>query len=228
MLVRPVRSGSSSLCMAYVHSWRRSRGTDTVSLYVQVLISMPFPDDAVLRGDLPKVITPDVALVLCARLATFDVRHHIDRHWFPPQHHGVAIGQTAKIVMDGVFDMLPEDLAIPVQLHERAASPTKRDRAFARPASHQEAPIVEEIAIGPRTVEQRPVVHNATLHVDEIGARACHRGEQRIAVMSLVGLIHGQAQCWCHSSMPLVIWGGLERDSLWHLHSIFNRIDTES
>src|SRR5215813_6826310 len=42
-------------------------GTDTVSLYVQVLIAMPFPDDAVLWGDLPKVIAPDVALVLCVR-----------------------------------------------------------------------------------------------------------------------------------------------------------------
>src|SRR5262249_47664401 len=129
-------------------------GTDTVSLYVQVLIAMPFPDDAVLWGDLPKVIAPDVALVLCVRLATFDVRHHIGRYWFPPQHHGVAIGQPAKIVMHGVLDMLPKDLPIPVQFHERASISTKRDGAFAHPASHQEAPIVEEIAIGPRTVGQ--------------------------------------------------------------------------
>jgi len=71
-------------------------GTDPVGLHIQVLIAVPFPDDAVLRGSLPEVIAPDVALVLCARLAAFDVRHHVGGHWFPPQHHGVAIGQTTK------------------------------------------------------------------------------------------------------------------------------------
>src|SRR5712691_849309 len=54
-------------------------GTDTVSLYLQVLIAVPFPNDAVLRGNLPEVIAPDVALMLSAWLATFDVRHHVGR-----------------------------------------------------------------------------------------------------------------------------------------------------
>ena len=166
-------------------------GTDTVSLYIQVLIAMPFPDDTVLRRDLPEVIAPDVALVLCARLAAFDVRHHVSRHGFPPQYHGVAIGQTAKVMMHGVFAMLPEDLAIPVQLHERASGPAKRDWTFAGPARHQEVPIVEEIAIGPWAIGQCPVLHDATLHIDEIGAGARHRGEQRIAVVGLIGVIDG-------------------------------------
>jgi hypothetical protein len=48
-------------------------GTDSIGFYIQVLIAMPFPDDALIRRDLPEVIAPDVALVLCAQLATFDV-----------------------------------------------------------------------------------------------------------------------------------------------------------
>src|SRR5882724_9312699 len=67
-------------------------GTAPVSLHIQVLIAMPFPDDTVIRADLPEVIAPDVALVLCAWLATFNMRHHVGRHRFPPQYHSVAIG----------------------------------------------------------------------------------------------------------------------------------------
>lgn len=67
----------------------------------------------------------------------------------------------------------------------------KRDWAFAGSASHQEVPIVEEIAIGSRTVGQGPVLHDATLHIAEIGARARHGSEQRITVVGLVGVIDG-------------------------------------
>jgi hypothetical protein len=69
--------------------------------------------------------------------------------------------------MHGVFDMPPEDPALPVQLHERASGSAKRDWAFAGPASHQEGPIVERIAIGSRAVGG-PVLHDATPHIDEI------------------------------------------------------------
>jgi len=93
--------------------------------------------------------------------------------------------------MHGVFNMLPEDLPIPVQLHKRASGPAKRDWAFACPARHQEVPIVEEIAIGSRAIGQHPVVHDATLHINEIGASARHGSEQRITVVSLVGVIDG-------------------------------------
>src|SRR4029453_9306749 len=46
-------------------------GTDSVGFHIQVLIAMPFPNNAVLRRDLPEGIAPDVALVLCARLPAF-------------------------------------------------------------------------------------------------------------------------------------------------------------
>jgi len=51
--------------------------------------------------------------------------------------------------------------------------------------------MVEEIAIGRRTIGQRPVMYDTALHVDEIGASARHGGEQRITVVGLVGMIDG-------------------------------------
>ena len=99
-----------------------------VRFWVEMLPGAPRPDGAPIFVDLNDSISPHAPLVLGARQAAPNPRLHLRRYALDGEIDGASGFGAATVVMMRRITMLPDHVALPVDLHQRAAIEDRPDR----------------------------------------------------------------------------------------------------
>jgi len=175
-----------------------------VFLEVQMLPRLPFIDHFAAGRNLPHHIAQH-ALVSAGFQTALDLPRYLIGKHLPAQYQRVAVGQTLEIVMQERIAVLPNHVAVPVQLQDGPRDGSSSDgQQLALRAAHERdffrrrACAQQQVSVGQKAgvadaFAGMPGVADPALHVDEAGVVSADVGYEGVAPVSLPGRVVDQA-----------------------------------
>ena len=159
----------------------RADWVERVTVHLLRQGGFPFPHRVAFAVDLAQHVPVDAVGVLGPRAPALDPPRLFVRQQLPGGVDGIAVGAPPLVVVVAGIGMLPDHVAVPVELQDVTALAAHVARTVGGLNRRQQVAAGQEVGVDPREARQTPLVHDLAAQVDQVRGLPPEGAEDRVA-----------------------------------------------